>query len=178
MLNEFTAKMTQSGASEHSEVQLPPPSPPPSPVELPEEPVLFVESVFPPPREEVVEPEIQAMEEASEELLLEVRRAKENFMESFKAHLNARCTPEEEAQKEAELAKQHFTEAFASKAASQQELPLRRQVAEDELHSNELAQLLLAQHRSKVEKNCSIRGNTTRRLWTTSSCRSKNCRGS
>lgn len=152
MLNEFTAKMTQSGASEHSEVQLPPPSPPPSPVELPEEPVLFVESVFPPPREEVIEPEIQAMEEASEELLLEVRRAKENFMESFKAHLNARCTPEEEAQKEAELAKQHFSEAFASKAASQQELPLRRQVAEDELHSNELAQLLLAQHRSKVEK--------------------------
>lgn len=60
--------------------------------------------------------------------------------------------PRRKRKKKAELAKQHFTEAFASKAASQQELPLRRQVAEDELHSNELAQLLLAQHRSKVEK--------------------------
>eukprot|EP00435_Cladocopium_sp_Y103_P020654 s384_g5.t1 len=108
MLNEFTAKMSQPGGAspEHSESHLPPPSPPPSPaaVELPEEPAPYVESVFPPPRHEevIVEPEIPPMEEASEELLLEVRRAKENFMESFKAHLNARCTPEEEAQKEAE----------------------------------------------------------------------------
>lgn len=90
-----------------------------------------------------------------------------------------------------ELAKKHFLEAFASKAAlpqeqltalglatmglavfkvltrfawisfyfsrvwnipslAHQEAPLRRHVADEALHSNELAQLLLSQHRSKV----------------------------
>ena len=89
-----------------------------------------------------------------------------------------------------ELAKKHFLEAFASKAAlpqeqltafdlgdwlcskfspdlpicldiffpgfeklpslARQEAPLRRHVADEALHSNELAQLLLSQHRSKV----------------------------
>ena len=165
MLNEFNAKMTQSrGAQQHVEpyVEPPmPPSPPPSPavaLMLPvqrEEEAVHEESLFPPPREEnevVVEQEIQPLEEASEELLLEARRAKDNFLESFKAHLNVRCTPEEEAQNEAELAKKHFLEAFASKAALPQEAPLRRHVADEALHSNELAQLLLSQHRSKVEK--------------------------
>ena len=41
---------------------------------------------------------------------------------------------------------------FMPSISIRQELPLRRQVAEDELHSNELAQLLLAQHRSKAER--------------------------
>ena len=43
------------------------------------------------------------------------------------------------------------TPSFTGKESKErQELPLRRQVAEEALHSNELAQLLLAQHRSKA----------------------------
>eukprot|EP00438_Fugacium_kawagutii_P035856 Skav205424 [mRNA] locus=scaffold582:342273:356124:- [translate_table: standard] len=107
MINEFNAKMNQSGAPSEPIVRhSQPPSPPPSLAASPTaEESPYVESTFPPPRGEVefepAEP-LLPMEEASEDLLLEVRRAKENFMESFKAHLNSRCTPEEEAQNEAD----------------------------------------------------------------------------
>eukprot|EP00913_Durusdinium_trenchii_P010501 g9846.t1 len=148
---------------------LPPPAPAaaaPAPVlARAHEPAPEVVAIFPAPREDVEvkveEREEHQIEEVSlEELTEEARRAKDNFVESFKAHLS-RFSPEEEAQNEADLAKEHFLEAFCKKGAPQElrsprvrrvrrEQLKRRQVAEEVLQRQELQELLMSQHRHKV----------------------------
>ncbi|CAK9090525.1 unnamed protein product [Durusdinium trenchii] len=173
LLHEFTAKMAVDskdvplnsiGGAVPAESQpalelsaLPPPAPAaaaPAPVlARAHEPAPEVVAIFPAPREDVEvkveEREEHQIEEVSlEELTEEARRAKDNFVESFKAHLS-RFSPEEEAQNEADLAKEHFLEAFCKKGAPQEQLK-RRQVAEEVLQRQELQELLMSQHRHKV----------------------------